>query len=152
MRMDRRTDMTKLIAAFRYFAKAPKQDVKKTGNVAILYQKLPPVWYRLNRQWQRYSRRNADERCVEQWSITNSKRLCVHCAHLLPHTRDQSLHNCHCWAGLNTQQTEISIGLSVKLKTDHFTNLFRSFVALSPATAEMTFRSKVRSSLTIQTK
>jgi hypothetical protein len=43
-RTDRRTDMTKLIAAFRYFAKAPKQDVKKTGNLAILYQKLPPVW------------------------------------------------------------------------------------------------------------
>jgi len=33
-----------------YFAKAPKQDVKKTGNLAILYQKLLPVWYRLNRQ------------------------------------------------------------------------------------------------------
>jgi len=50
MRTDRRTDMTKLMAAFRYFAKAPKPDVKKTANLAFLYQKLPPVWYRLNRQ------------------------------------------------------------------------------------------------------
>jgi len=47
---DRRTNMTKLIAAFRYFAKTPKQDVKKTRNLAILYQKLLPVWYRLNMQ------------------------------------------------------------------------------------------------------
>jgi hypothetical protein len=42
--------MTKLIAAFRYFVKAPKKDVKKRGNLAILYEKLPPVWYRLNMQ------------------------------------------------------------------------------------------------------